>query len=247
MTKDHSLILNSLFFVVGLLFFAMEILRPDRKIDRKLEFKKDLLAFGMLILSGVLISAPLMKFYQILNLPHWVWFSSINSLAKVLIATIVLDFFNYWIHLFMHKWPWFWKGHLLHHKIEQLYWFSGLRASFVHYASFIFSRATIGVLLFNLNSYEMLVYLVIGYTTNFYQHTNARIGHRWIEWVLVTPRVHRLHHSVNGRRMKNIGTIFSFWDRWFGTWLDPEEIDDNYKLGVRPNSPEIKWNEVIGY
>lgn len=246
MNSDHSIILNSLFFVVGGLFAAMEYLRPDRTIDRKREFKKDIVAFFVLILSGVLLSAPLIKLFHSWSFIQFQAQSTFQTYFKVIAATIVLDFANYWIHYWMHKSNAYWKAHVFHHKVEELYWFSGLRASFTHYASFIFSRTIVGVFLFDLSSYEMLIYLIFGYTTNFYQHTNARVGHKFIEWILVTPRVHRLHHSTQGRRMKNLGTIFSFWDRMFGTWLDPETYEKEYELGVKPNSEKIDFKELLG-
>lgn len=246
MVKEHSLILNGLFFIVGLIFYLLEVLVPERQINRKIEFKKDILAFFVLIFSGLIISAPLITFFNNYSLPHHDLFKDLNPIVKVLLATLVLDYLNYWIHFFMHKYNWYWKAHIFHHKVEQLYWFSGLRASFTHYASFIISRSVVGILLFHLNSFELLIYLVFGYTTNFYQHTNARVGHRWIEWILVTPRIHRLHHSTQGRRMKNLGTIFSFWDRLHGTWLDPEQYNKEYELGVKPNDKAINLKELVG-
>ncbi len=239
------MLLNFVFVGLGILFQFLEHIYPSRKINLKKDFVKDILAFFLLSLCGVLISAPLIRFYQSLDLSPLNPLHSLSPFIKVTLATVLTDFFNYWIHFHMHKQRWFWKTHIHHHRIHELYWFSGLRASLGHYASFIFSRITVGIVLFNLNSFELLIYLSIGLVTNFYQHTNAKLSHRYIEWILVTPRIHRLHHSKNGRRLKNIATIFSLWDRLFGTYENPDNVKDDYALGVVGEGTSIV-KEVIG-
>ncbi len=246
MTPNHSMILNFVFISLGLLFHLLEQLFPSRKINIKNDFKKDILAFFLLSLCGVFISTPLIHLYQSLDLHYLTLLHSQSPLVKILLATIITDFFNYWIHYHMHKQTWFWKTHIHHHRITELYWFSGLRASLGHYASFIFSRVTVGIVLFNLNSFELLIYLSLGLITNFYQHTNAKLSHPLIEWIFVSPRIHRLHHSSTGKRLKNIATIFSFWDRFFGTYENPDNYKEDYSLGVKGETKSL-WKEIIGY
>lgn len=237
--------LNMVFITLGGLFHLAEYLWPDRSLTRKQEFGKDVIAFMLLSLCGVLISTPLIHYYRTLDLSLLAPLHELGSFTKIALATLITDFLNYWIHYYMHKYSWYWKAHVHHHRVENLYWFSGLRASFGHYVSFILSRVTVGIVLFNLSSGELFFYLSFGLITNFYQHTNARIGHRWVEWILVTPRVHRLHHASNGRRLKNLATIFSFWDRMFGTYVDPETHPADYELGVKSDK-KSEWKELIG-
>jgi len=245
MTPSDSLLLNFVFISLGGIFHLLETLFPSRKVNLKKEFKKDIFAFMLLSFCGVTVSAPLVKYYQTLDLSTLKSFHELNSYLKVFLATLITDFLNYWIHFYMHKIPWYWKTHIHHHRIKELYWFSGLRASFGHYASFIFSRVTVGIVLFNLNSYELLIYLSIGLVTNFYQHTNAKLSHPIVEWILVSPRIHRLHHSSKGKRLKNLATIFSFWDRMFGTYEDPEKFKEDYELGVQGETKSL-FKEIIG-
>lgn len=246
MNPQHSLMLNFVFIVLGASFHAAEYLWPERKLSHRQEFGKDVIAFMLLSFCGVLISSPLINYYRSLDLSALSTLHNLNSFTKIALATLITDFLNYWIHYFMHKYNWYWKAHVHHHRVENLYWFSGLRASFGHYTSFILSRITVGIVLFNLSSGELFFYLSFGLITNFYQHTNAKIGHRFVEWVLVTPRVHRLHHASNGRRLKNLATIFSFWDRMFGTYVDPETHPVDYQLGVKGHK-KSEWKELIGF
>lgn len=240
------LYLNSFFVIFALLFYAAEYFIPERKINKKVEIKYDLWAFVLLNLSGIFISSPLTQYLLSHPLSYDFFIKTEFSFLKVICATLTLDFFNYWIHFYMHKNNSLWKTHIFHHKIENLYWFSGLRASFTHYLIFILSRVLIGVFFFSLTSKELLFYFSIGLVTNFYQHTNSKTGHRYIEWLIVTPRIHRLHHSEKGRKMVNLSTIFSFWDRMFGTYLSPDDVKEDYKLGIKKINNEIKLNEIIG-
>lgn len=240
------MILNCTFFAFGLCFLLAEKIFPERRINYFREFKLDIFAFFLLMTCGAFISTPLSKFYASYT-P--VWTSSLSELhfiIRVLLATVLTDFLNYWVHYGMHRSNTYWKAHIYHHRIENLYWFSGLRASFTHYLSFILTRVTVGVLIFKLSSFELLVYYGIGIATNFFQHTNADIGKGWIEWILVSPRIHRLHHALEGQRLKNLGTIFSFWDRMFGTYMDPEKAEKDYALGVRVKKPDTIYKEFIG-
>ena len=62
-----------------------------------------------------------------------------------------------------------------------------------------------------------------------WMHLNVPWGSRWIESVFVTPRYHHIHHNANLIHYnRNLGDIFTVWDRLFGTCLDPS-IERNTK------------------
>ncbi|MFZ4715815.1 MAG: sterol desaturase family protein [Bacteriovoracaceae bacterium] len=198
------------------------------------------------MLGGSFISGPLVSFYQKTNVSISI-LTTLPAFTKIILATVLTDFLNYWIHYGMHRWNWLWKTHLHHHRITELYWFSGLRSSFSHIFLFILSRVTVGVLLFQLSSDQLLIYFAIGMLGSFYQHTNSRLNSSLLEWIFITPRVHRLHHSIKGRRIKNLGTIFSIWDRIFGTYLDPSGEEKTYQLGIPSSENKWSWKEIIGF
>lgn len=247
MEPQHGQWLNLIFVLAAFLFLALEKFFPDRKLNYHDELKLDLAAFGVLLLSGALISDPLIRLYRSLQTHGLVLLPDAPLVVRVLLATLLTDFLNYWVHYFMHRSDLYWRTHLFHHQVQNLYWFSGLRSSLGHYASFILTRVTVGVLLFQLSSLELLVYFSVGIITNFYQHTNSRLNHPWIELILVTPRIHRMHHATFGRRMKNLGTIFSFWDRLFGTYVDPRLSPENFQIGVERRENESELIKIIGF
>jgi hypothetical protein len=65
----------------------------------------------------------------------------------------------------------------------------------------------------------------------------------WLEYVIVTPSQHRVHHAINPEYIdKNLGQILCIWDRWFGTFQ--EELDDvPPQYGVL--KPAATWNPVL--
>lgn len=64
-----------------------------------------------------------------------------------------------------------------------------------------------------------------------------------LEWILVTPRYHSLHHTQVGAY--NLGSYFTIFDHLFGTHLDPESINpDEQTFGIT-NQP-ITWQKIIG-
>lgn len=230
----------------GLVFYFIEKFFPERSINYKKELKNDLLAFCMLLILGPLCAKPLASFYESTTFLTIGYIKALPTIARILLASILTDFLNYWVHYCMHKYNWYWRSHLFHHRIQNLYWFSGLRASVTHYLSFILVRITVGALVFRLNPMELFYYFAIGFTFNSYQHTNSKTGFKFVEWIFVTPRVHRLHHSSHGRKMKNIGTVFTVWDRLFGTYLDPDQVTNHYELGIKTKSNKAWFKEFLG-
>lgn len=77
----------------------------------------------------------------------------------------------------------------------------------------------------------------------FWYHTRyiGKLG--WFEYIFITPSQHRVHHAINPEYIdKNMGQIFSFWDRMFGTFQ--EELDDVTPVyGVL--KPAATWNPIL--
>ncbi|MFA6236578.1 MAG: sterol desaturase family protein [Bacteriovorax sp.] len=244
---DYSNLLNIYIPACALVFYFIEKNFPERPINIKKEFSKDIAAFAALTILGPFFATPLANYYKTFHFNALEFIYQMHPVFRVLLASLITDFLNYWVHYCMHKYSWYWKVHLFHHRVVNLYWFSGLRASVLHYISFIMVRITVGLLLFQLSTSELFYYFAIGFTFNSYQHTNSKTTLKFVEWIFVTPRFHRLHHSSQGRKLKNIGTVFSFWDRMFGTYLDPETAGTGYELGIKAKSDKFSFKEFIGY
>lgn len=159
-----------------------------------------------------------------------------------LIAFIVIDFAGYWNHRLSHKVNIFWNQHVIHHSSEQFNLACALRQPISnllgYFALFLIPAALVGV------PNEVVAILApIHLFAQFWYHTQyiGKLG--WLEYVLVTPSQHRVHHAINPEYIdKNLGQILCVWDRWFGTFQEElENVPPQY--GVL--KPARTWNPIL--
>jgi len=173
---------------------------------------KNLLGLGVL-----LISYPyLLEQLSIVKLDNqwWVW----------MVAFIFIDFAGYWSHRISHKINLFWNNHIIHHSSEHFNLACALRQPISdvirYYPLLLLPAAILGV------PEQLIAYIApLHLFLQFWYHTEhiGKLG--WLEYVFITPSQHRVHHAINAPYIdKNLGQIFSFWDRLFGTFQ--EELDD---------------------
>ncbi|MFT4732534.1 MAG: alkylglycerol monooxygenase [Gammaproteobacteria bacterium] len=155
----------------------------------------------------------------------------LKKIAWVWLAVFILyDFLYYWNHRFGHEMSFFWAAHVVHHSSEEYNLTTALRQSSGSFFNFIFflPLAFLGVdpVLFVTVASANLVY-------QFWVHTRhvGKLG--FIEWFMVTPSNHRVHHAQNQVYLdRNYGGVFIVWDRLFGSYQD--ELDDEKPIyGVR--------------
>jgi alkylglycerol monooxygenase len=163
------------------------------------------------------------------------------SWLTFLIAFIVLDFSGYWVHRINHEYNIFWNNHIIHHSSEEFNLACALRqsiSSFVRiFTVFLLPAAFLGV--------PTEVIAVVGpihLFAQFWYHTQhiKRMG--WLEYLIVTPAHHRVHHAINPIYLdKNYGQIFIFWDKLFGTFQ--EELA-NVPAVYGVTTPVRTWNPI---
>jgi sterol desaturase/sphingolipid hydroxylase (fatty acid hydroxylase superfamily) len=72
-------------------------------------------------------------------------------------------------------------------------------------------------------------------------HMNVTWRSNWLEWVLVTPRYHHVHHSCDlALSNSNFGVTFSIWDRLFGTYTDPDQVKEPISFGIGEEVPPLR-------
>lgn len=164
-----------------------------------------------------------------------------NSVWAFVIGFIVVDFQGYWIHRWSHEINFLWNRHIIHHSSEEFNLSCALRqsvSSFINYFTILLlPAALLGV--------PTVVVAVIGPLHLFLQywyHTQLINKMGILEYILVTPSHHRVHHAMNKEYLdKNYGQIFIFWDKWFGTFQ--EELPDVPPVyGV--TRPVRTWNPI---
>ena len=183
----------------------------------------------------VLVSYPfLLEHLAVLQMEsHWlVW----------VLAFICIDFAGYWNHRLSHHVNIFWNQHVIHHSSEEFNLACALRQSisnvFGYFALLLLPAALLGV------PNEVIAILApIHLFAQFWYHTQHIGKMGWLEYIIVTPSQHRVHHAINPEYIdKNLGQIFCVWDRMFGTFQEElDEVPPQY--GVL--KPAATWNPIL--
>ncbi|MEM8906767.1 MAG: sterol desaturase family protein [Bacteroidota bacterium] len=140
------------------------------------------------------------------------------------LSFIAIDFASYWSHRLAHSINFFWNKHVVHHSSEEFNLACALRQSISNLVSlgfiFLFPAALLG-----LPAKVIAVLAPIHLFMQFWYHTRHIPKLGWLEYVLVTPSQHRVHHAINDIYLdKNLSAIFCIWDRCFGTFQ--EELEE---------------------
>ena len=190
---------------------------------------KDVLKLGL-----ILISYPfLVNHLKLLEIE--------STIGIYIIAFIAIDFASYWIHRLNHKINIFWNQHIIHHSSEEFNLACALRQSISNLlgysALFLIPAAFLGI-----PSEVILTLSPLHLFAQFWYHTRhiGKLG--FLEYIIVTPSQHRVHHAINPIYIdKNLSAIFCVWDRIFGTFQ--EELDSEPPI-YGTLKPVQSWNPV---
>jgi sterol desaturase/sphingolipid hydroxylase (fatty acid hydroxylase superfamily) len=173
---------------------------------------------------------------------HVAIFQVKETVLVYLIAFIVIDFYGYWHHRIDHQINFFWNEHVVHHSSEEFNLACALRQP-VSGIFNIFTFLLIPAALFGVPTDVIAIVLPLHLFLQFWYHTRHIGKMGFLEHVIVTPSHHRVHHALNKEYMdKNLGQIFIFWDKLFGTFQ--EELDEVPPVfGV--SRPAKTWNPFI--
>ena len=158
------------------------------------------------------------------------------------VAFITLDFAGYWNHRLSHHINFFWNQHVIHHSSEEFNLACALRQPVSNLLGY-FALLLIPAALLGVPHKVIAVLAPIHLFAQFWYHTQHIGKMGWLEYVIVTPSQHRVHHAINPEYIdKNLGQIFCVWDRMFGTFQ--EELDQvPPQYGVL--KPAQTWNPII--
>ncbi len=164
---------------------------------------------------------------HLVSLPIWL---------NVLLTIIILDFIIYVQHLVFHRVPLLWKLHRMHHADLDIDVTTGTR---FHPIEIVISMAIkIGaVFILGVSPIAIVIFEIILNASAMFNHSNARLAlpvDILLRKVVVTPDMHRVHHSVIPKEThSNFGFFLSIWDRMFGTYRDQPELGhDHVVIGL---------------
>ena len=161
---------------------------------------------------------------------------SLHPVIAVVVAVIALDFLIYWQHRLMHRVPFLWRLHKVHHTDIDIDLSSGLR---FHPVEILLSMAikVALILLLGLNPTGVLAFEILLSSASLFTHSNIHIPVRidqLVRYIIVTPDMHRIHHSVKvAETDRNYGFCLSCWDRLFSSYrCKPAQQHDTMALGL---------------
>ena len=156
-----------------------------------------------------------------------------------LVSVLLLDLTIYTQHRLLHALPWLWRVHRVHHADPEVDVSTALR--FHPFESVLSMLLKTGVVLaFGMAPVSVLAFEIVLNGAAMFNHANASLPPRWERWIriaLVTPDMHRIHHSTDAANAShNFGFCVSWWDRLFGSYRAPEGRTVRSAVGL-PDAP----------
>jgi sterol desaturase/sphingolipid hydroxylase (fatty acid hydroxylase superfamily) len=150
-------------------------------------------------------------------------------LLQFFLAVVVADVAEYFIHLALHKVPFLWRFHAVHHSSKALDWIAGSRSHFVD--DTLVRAFVLAPLMLGFSQSIILAYLIFVTLHATWTHCNFGPNAKWLEKFLVMPRYHHWHHTSQKESIdKNFAIHFPWIDKLFGTYYFPEEWPEHYGL-----------------
>jgi len=225
--------------VISVIVWSLEIIFPWRK--QQSIIRKDFwLDVFYMFFNFFIFSIVISGFYKVLemlfidinitskslalfNISEW------STWAQLFIFFIILDFVQWFTHVLLHRFPFLWKFHKVHHSVKEMGFAAHLR---YHWMENILYKPlkTFGVML--IGGFEPEQAYIIHFITIAIGHLNhANIKITWgpLKHVFNNPVMHLYHHATllpKGKNGVNYGISLSLWDYIFKTNYIPEESGD---------------------
>ncbi|MFT5605742.1 MAG: alkylglycerol monooxygenase, partial [Paracoccaceae bacterium] len=199
------------------------------------------LSLGMLstLTKLIVLNVGMVVFVHIEN--HYTLTTLDNSsLLHWALGLLAYDFCYYWFHRISHERTLFWGSHVVHHQSEDFNLSTALRQT----STGVFATWVFYVPLFFLGMpIEMYVSIAsVHLIYQFWIHTQFLPKLGPLEWFLITPSNHRVHHAQNTYYVdKNYGGLLCVWDRLFGTFREERE-DEPIIYGI--TTPLNTWSPI---
>jgi sterol desaturase/sphingolipid hydroxylase (fatty acid hydroxylase superfamily) len=178
------------------------------------------------------------------NLPVPAW-------SAIVASIVLLDFAIYLQHVAFHAVPMLWRVHRVHHADLDLDATTGVRFHPIEIILSIGIKSGVVVVL-GASALSVLIFEILLNATSMFNHGNVRIpirADRYLRWVLVTPDMHSVHHSILVTETNsNFGFNLPWWDHLFGTYRDrPEAGHESMIIGLEHfrNARELRLRRLL--
>jgi sterol desaturase/sphingolipid hydroxylase (fatty acid hydroxylase superfamily) len=180
------------------------------------------------------------------------WVSSYYSWSRITLPThgiieiagsfaiywLMMSFVQYWGHRLMHT-PLFWHAHRFHHAATELNAITAFRVNPVETVVLRPLLLVSPLIFFNIPASILLMYFVLGTISDLLAHSQLPWGYGWIgRWLIQSPRVHQVHHSVENEHQDLHFSVCPLWDHLFGTWYKGTRQPS--KFGIKDSAYEVR-------
>ncbi len=241
----------AVFLSILALMAAWEVAAPRRRreIPRLIRWTNN---FALVVLDSIVVRLvfPMLAFglaifaqehgwglFNVLDVPFWL---------AVVVAVLILDFAIYLQHVMFHAVPALWRLHRMHHADLEFDVSTGLRFHPVEILlSMAIKLAVVAAL--GLPAVAVLIFEVLLNATSMFNHSNVKIPlgiDRVLRLFVVTPDMHRVHHSIYPRETNsNFGFNIPWWDRLLGTYRpQPKDGHEGMTIGIEQfRTPRDLW------
>ncbi len=239
--EHEALIRLAVFLAVVLALALWEVLAPrlDRPAERLRRWPGNL---GLVALSTLIIRllVPVLPvgLAALAQARGWGLLNALPlpDLAAGLGTILLFDLAIYWQHVASHRWRWFWRLHRVHHADTVLDLTTAVR---FHPLELLLSLAYKLLLVLALGppAWAVLAFEILLNALPLFNHANVRLPlrlDRALRLAVVTPDMHRVHHSTDLREANtNFGFCFPWWDRAFATYQDqPARGHEGMAIGL---------------
>ena len=244
--------------IISLVVWMLEILFPWRK--EQSIFRRDFWLDGFyMFFNFFLFAIAISGFYKLLGLLFsdlgirqsslaLIDMSQFPSWLQLLIFFLILDFVQWFTHILLHKYPFLWKFHQIHHSVKEMGFAAHLR---YHWMENVFYKPlkTFGVMI--LGGFEPEQAYIVHFfaiAIGHFNHANIKITWGPLKYFLNNPVMHLYHHAhdlPDGKYGVNFGISLSLWDYIFKTDYIPED-SGSIELGFEGDEkiPNSFWKQI---
>ena len=154
---------------------------------------------------------------------------SVEFVVTVVLSVLLLDMLIYWQHRLFHTVPFLWRFHKMHHADSHVDTTTGLRFHPVEIAMSLGIKVA-AIVILGVPAVAIVIFEVALNGFAIFNHANIRLPQKWddrIGLVLITQRLHRIHHSqAKSESNSNYGFSVSWWDRLFNSFTPRAAFSD---------------------
>jgi len=239
---DHETAIRlGFFFGVLAAMAAWEVTAPRRVLTQSKAVRWSanlgIVALNTLLARAVYPLAPIAvamtageRGWGLLNLAH------VPAWAAVVLSVVILDSAIYLQHVMFHAVPALWRLHRMHHADLDFDVTTGARFHPIEILLSVAIKMAV-IVLIGAPAVAVLIFEVLLNATSMFNHSNVAMPlglDRTLRWIVVTPDMHRVHHSVMPHETNsNFGFNLPWWDRLLGTYRDqPEQGHREMTIGI---------------